>query len=69
MLPVVHLPLLQVYVVHKLKENAEKLIKLLLKGAHLYVCEDASMACDVLHAILNILRNYAPMTELEARNL
>ena len=29
-----------------------RVIKLLLKGAHLYVCEDASMGCDVLHMIL-----------------
>ena len=68
MLPEVHLPLMQVYVQDKLRENAEMLIKLLLKGAHLYVCGDASMARDVLHTILNILSNNAAMTEQEARN-
>lgn len=59
---------MQVYVQHKLKENAEKLVKLLLKGAHFYVCGDASMARDVSRTILNILSNYAAMTEQEARN-
>lgn len=43
-------------------------VKLLLEGAHFYVCGDASMARDVTHTILNILSNYAAMTEQEARN-
>ena len=59
---------MQEYVQHKLKENADMLVKLLLEGAHFYVCGDASMARDVSHTVLNILSNYAAMTEQEARN-
>lgn len=49
-------PKKKVYVQHKIMENAKEINKLLLEGAYIYVCGDASkMARDVQHTLTEII--------------
>jgi len=57
----------KVYVQHKMEENATELWSWLEKGAHFYVCGDASrMAKDVNDTLINIISTQGKMTQEQA---
>ncbi len=58
----------QIYVTHRLRENADDVWRLLGKeGGHLYVCGDAKMmAKDVHHIVEEIVRDKGGLSEEEA---
>lgn len=59
----------KVYVQHKLAEHAGDIWNWLQKGAHFYVCGDASrMAKDVHQALLDIVASEGQMSNQEAEN-
>jgi nitric oxide synthase oxygenase domain/subunit/sulfite reductase alpha subunit-like flavoprotein len=57
----------KMYVQDKMREDADMLVKLLLEGAHFYVCGDISMARDVQYVLNDILVKNAAMTVQEAK--
>lgn len=58
----------KVYVQHKMLERAAELYAWLEKGAHFYVCGDASrMAHDVHSALLEVIQHQGNKTEEEAK--
>ena len=57
----------KVYVQDKMLEQGEELYKWLEKGAHFYVCGDASrMAADVHEALISVIENYGAKSREEA---
>lgn len=58
----------KIYVQHRLAEQGEEVYKWLEKGAHFYVCGDAThMAKDVEQALINLVAKYGNKTEEEAK--
>jgi sulfite reductase (NADPH) flavoprotein alpha-component len=58
----------KIYVQHRLAEQGEEVYQWLEKGAHFYVCGDAShMAKDVEQALIDLVAKYGSKTEEEAK--
>jgi NADPH-ferrihemoprotein reductase len=57
----------KVYVQHLIKEDSRSVAKLIVEGAHLYVCGDgAAMAKDVHATLLTLLRDEMGLSEAQA---
>ena len=64
------LSVVQQYVQHLLKENAETVVRQLIEDrGHIYVCGDISMAADVCRTLQSIFEENAAMSSEEARKL
>eukprot|EP00795_Rhopilema_esculentum_P015606 gene15605-6882_t len=58
------------YVQDLLKKNYEQICELiLLNGGHIFVCGDVSMASDVSNTLLNLLQEFAALSQVEAQEL
>lgn len=58
----------KIYVQHRLAEHGEEVYKWLEKGAHFYVCGDAThMAKDVEQALIDLVAKYGKKSEEEAK--
>ena len=62
--------MIQTYVQHLLKENADKVVNQLIdERGHFYVCGDISMAADVCRTLQGIFEETAAMSSEQARKL
>ena len=60
----------QQYVQDLIRKNSEQVCELiLLNGGHIYVCGDVSMASDVSKTLLNVLQDFAALSQVEAQEL
>lgn len=60
----------QQYVQDLIRKNSDDVCELiLLNGGHVYVCGDVSMAADVSKTLLNLLQEFAALSQVEAQEL